>query len=102
MPIKNFPQRTSTSTTYRNMPINDWIYVEIRMAVYGLPQAGTLVNKQLLNNLAPAEYHKVVLTSGLWKHVTHPVQFSLVVYNFGVKYIGEENADHLIRTLRKH
>ena len=29
------------------------------------------------------------------------VQFTLVVDDFGVKYVGKENAEHLIRTIRK-
>ena len=39
------------------------------------------------------------LVYGLWKHVSLPVQFSLVVDDFGVKYVGEENARHLINAL---
>jgi hypothetical protein len=31
-----------------------------------------------------------------------PVWFTLVVDDFGVKYVGKENADHLMQALRKH
>ena len=43
-----------------------------------------------------------ILTPGLWQHVTCPVQFSLVVDDFGVKYkyVGEENAQHLINAIQ--
>ena len=34
------------------------------------------------------------LTPGLWKHHTRPNQFCLVVDDFGIKYIGWENAKH--------
>ena len=34
-------------------------------------------------------------------HATKPVLFSLVVDDFGVKYIDKENADHLIQALQK-
>ena len=34
--------------------------------------------------------------------MTRPVQFGLVVDDFGIKYIGKEHADHLIRSLRKY
>ena len=30
-------------------------------------------------------------TPGLWLHEWRPIQFSLVVDDFGVKYVGEEN-----------
>jgi hypothetical protein len=31
---------------------------------------------------------------GLWKHDTRPISFSLVVDDFGVKYVGREHAEH--------
>ena len=39
---------------------------------------------------------------GLWKHVTRPVAFSLVVNDFGVKYVGRKHADHLLSVLNQH
>ena len=33
--------------------------------------------------------------------MTRPVQFTLVVDDFGVKYVGKEHADHLIRALKQ-
>ncbi len=32
---------------------------------------------------------------GLWKHNTRPIQFTLVVDNFGVKYTRQEDVEHL-------
>ena len=40
-------------------------------------------------------------TPGLWRHVTRPILFLLVVDDFGVKYVGTEHAQHLINTLKK-
>ena len=40
-------------------------------------------------------------TPGLWKHVTRPIQFTLVVDDFSVKYSCREDVDHLITTLKK-
>ena len=37
----------------------------------------------------------------MWKHNTKPIWFSLVVDDFGVKYINKENADRLIQALQK-
>ena len=39
---------------------------------------------------------------GLWKHKTKPIQFVLVVDDFGIKYINKDDLDHLIRTLEKY
>ena len=61
-----------------------------------------MANKLLKERLAPAGYYEVRHTPGLWKHVTRPVAFSLVVDDFGVKYVGKENADHLVAALTKY
>ena len=74
--------------------------MKIRKAIYGLPQAGILANKQLRDKLEPAGYYEVAHTPGLLRHVTRLVQFSLVVDNFGVKYVGKENAEHLIQAIK--
>jgi hypothetical protein len=53
--------------------------MEIRRAMYGLPQAGILANKLLKQRLAKHGYYEVTHTPGLWKHISRPVQFTLVV-----------------------
>ena len=73
--------------------------MQIEKGMYGLPQAGILANKLLRKRLAPHGYYELPHTPGLWKHVSLLVQFSLVVDDFGVKYVGEENARHLINAL---
>ena len=80
--------------------LHGFVYWEIRKAIYGLPNAGRLANEQLRKNLEPAGYYEVAHTPGLWRHVRRPVQFSLIVDDFGVKYVGKEHADHLIQALR--
>ncbi len=102
MPLSLFPQHTIDQYDLATRAKDGFVYLEIRKAVYGLPQAGMLANKQLKEHLAPAGYYEVAHTPGLWRHVTRPIQFSLVVDDFGVKYVGKEHADHLIATLRKH
>ncbi len=39
---------------------------------------------------------------GLWLHEMRSIQFSLVVDDFGVKYVGKENALHLLNTIQKY
>jgi hypothetical protein len=79
---------------------NGQVMVEIRKGMYGLPQAGLLANERLKIHLAKSEYTPVKHTAGLYKHATRPVTFSLVVDDFGVKYVGAEHAEHLMSTLR--
>jgi hypothetical protein len=101
-PIALFPQHIIDQYELNKHVHKGYIYVEIRKAIYGLPQAGILANQLLRKRLAPAGYYEVAHTPGLWRHVSRPIQFSLVVDNFGAKYVGKEHADHLIKTLRKH
>ena len=70
------------------------------MIVYGLPQAGILANKLLKKRLARHGYFEQPHTPGLWKHTIRPVWFNLCVDDFGIKYIGEENLQHLYNALR--
>jgi hypothetical protein len=67
--------------------------------MYGLPQSGRLANDALVAHLKQHGYHQCKFTHGLFTHDTRPISFSLVVDNFGAKYIGKENAQHLLDTL---
>jgi hypothetical protein len=68
--------------------------------MYGLPQAGILSNQLLAHHLAIHGYHQTKFTPGLWRHFTHPIQFTLVVDDFGVQYImRKEHAQHLVDAL---
>jgi hypothetical protein len=68
--------------------------------VWGLPQAGILANKQLKQKLAPFGYHECKNTPGLWYYKTRNITFTLVVDNFGVKYVGKTDVDHLISSIK--
>jgi hypothetical protein len=70
--------------------------------MYGLLQSGLLANKLLKKRLNKHGYQQSKLAPGLWKHNTWPIQFTLVVDDFGVKYIGKEHAQHLKNTLEEH
>ncbi len=76
--------------------VNGYVHLEMRQAVWGLSQAGILANKQLRQKLAPFGYFKSTNTLGLWYHESQPITFTLVVDDFGVKYVNKEAVDHLI------
>ncbi len=84
-----------------NKIYNGHIYLEIRRAVWGLPQAGILANKLLKKRLTPHGYHECKQTSGLWKHTTWPISFTLVVDSFGVKYTRKEDINYLIKVIKE-
>ncbi len=70
--------------------------------MYGLPQSGLLANELLEKRLNKHGYRQRKLVPGLWKQDTWPIQFTLVVDNFGVKCVSEEHANHLKRALDEH
>ena len=79
-----------------------FVYCEIRKGMYGLPQAGIIAQELLAKRLKEHGYSQSETTPGLWKHEWRPIMFSLVVDDFGVKYVGEEHAEHLLKTIQKH
>jgi hypothetical protein len=76
-----------------------YIYCEIQKGMYGLPQAGIIALQLLEERLQKHGYRQSQTTPGLWKHNTCPINFSLVADDFGVKYVGKENAQHLLDTV---
>ena len=51
--------------------------------------------------LAKHGFSQTQHTPGLWKHHSKPIQFTLVVYDFGVKYNEKKDAQYLIKILRE-
>jgi hypothetical protein len=80
---------------------NGSIYIRAKHGMYGLPQAGLLANKLLKKCLNKHRYQQSKLSPDLWKHNTRPIQFTLVVDDFG-KYVGKEHAQHLKNALKEH
>jgi hypothetical protein len=67
--------------------------------MYGLSQSGILANQIIARCLAIHGYHQTKFTPGLWRHVTCPIQFTLLMDDFGVHCVGKEHAQHLIYAL---
>jgi EAL domain-containing protein (putative c-di-GMP-specific phosphodiesterase class I) len=77
------------------MSTNGYAYVEICKGMYGLKQAGKLANDQLIIHLAQYGYHQTAQTAGLWCHETRPIQFTLVVDDFGIQYKNQADWNNL-------
>jgi len=101
IPLALFPPWIVEQYNLATHAKNGMVHIEMRRAVWGLPQAGILANKKLRRKLAPHGYHEHANTPGLWYHETRPISFTLVVDDFGVKYVGKEHANHLIDCLKK-
>jgi hypothetical protein len=70
--------------------------------MYGLPQVGLIANVLLAKRLAKHGYRPVQHTHGLWMHKWRPINFSLVVDDFGVMYVGQEHVEHLEAALEEN
>jgi hypothetical protein len=101
MPLSLFPSWTKEQYNLDRLAKNRFVYLEMRRAVWGLPQAGILANKLLRKQLLPHGYYECKHTPGLWRHLTCPISFTLVVNDFGVKYVGREHANHLIKCIKE-
>jgi hypothetical protein len=99
IPIKLIPQEIIDQYNLLALVSDGHVYVEVQKGMYVLPQAGILSNQLLARRLAIHGYHQTKNTPGLWRHVTRPIQFTLVVDDFGVQYVDKEHAEHLIDAL---
>ena len=101
IPLSLFPQWIAEQYDLSTHAKDRWVHLEMRRAIWGLPQAGILANKCLRRKLAPFGYYECVNTPGLWTHKTRPISFTLVVEDFGVKYVNQEDVDHLIASIKQ-
>jgi hypothetical protein len=72
----------------------------MQRTIWGLPQVGILANKRLRRKLAPFGYFKHVNTPGLWYHKSQLISFTLVVDDFGIKYVNKKDVDHLVASIK--
>jgi hypothetical protein len=100
--LVSLPQETIEKYDLNELAQDGKVYIEIQKGMYALPQTGILSNELLQRNIAKDGYRLTTHTHGLWTHDTRPISFSLVVDDFGVKYVGREHAEHLMTCIRKH
>ena len=101
--IDDIPQEIIVEYHLKDKQSSDGhVYVEIQKGMYGLPQAGILAQQLLEKRLNMHGYSQSKIVPGLWTHKTRPISFTLVVDDFGMKYVGKENAMHLINILKEH
>ncbi|KAL7475485.1 hypothetical protein ACHAW6_001397 [Cyclotella cf. meneghiniana] len=86
------------SNFYLMTPLLHPKYIRIKFS--NLPQEiihqYKLNNKANKNGMVFVDINKSIkLVPGLWRHMTHPVQFVLTIDDFGVKYVSREHAEHL-------
>jgi hypothetical protein len=100
MPLSHFPKWIIEQYDLNTHVKDGWAHLEMQRVVWGLRQARILANKHLRRKLPPFGYYECVNTPGFWYHESQPITFTLVVDNFGVKYVKKEDVDCLIASLK--
>ena len=99
--LKNIPQEFIDEYSLLEYESSRWIYFEIIYGCYGIKQSGKLSNDLLRTHLEKEVYYKSSTTLGVWRHKCRPIQFVLIVNDFGVKYVGKQHAEHLENVFKK-
>eukprot|EP00804_Cyclotella_cryptica_P009002 CCRYP_003107-RA/>CCRYP_003107-RA protein AED:0.29 eAED:0.29 QI:0/0/0/1/1/1/2/0/642 len=103
MKLSDIPEEIITEYKLRDLvEPDDCVYIIIVLGMYGLPHAGLIANELLEKRLNQHGYHQSKLVPGLWSHKWRPIWFTLVVDDFGVKYVGKEHALHLKSVLESY
>jgi len=102
MKLDLMPEEYMQQNNLKEKAKNGYVYMEIQKGMYSLPQAGILATKFLRKHLAKHGFFELPYTPSMWMHITRPVWFTLFVYDFCIKYVGEEHAKHLLNALRRN
>jgi hypothetical protein len=101
MRLSLFPAWIIKQYDMKKHTLNGYIHLEMWQAVWGLPQAGILANKCLRQKLTQFGYLRAQIPPGLWYQESRPITFTLVVDDFGVKYVNKDDMDHLIASIKR-
>lgn len=102
MTIDIFPPEIIEQYKLWELEHNGNIYIQISKGMYGLPQAELLAHNQLVDFMEPSGYYPFRNTPDLWSHKWRPVIFTLVVDDFGIKYVVCHHIIHLLDALKSH
>jgi hypothetical protein len=65
MPLELFPICIQEQYNLKMLAYKGFVHLKMQRAIWGLPQAGILANKQLRHKLAPFGHYEHVGTPGL-------------------------------------
>ena len=97
--LKYFTKEIRDEYNIEHIADNGYVCVETRKGMYRLKEAIILTFNNVVQNLAPFEYHPAKYTAGLWKHERRKIDFTLYVDDFGIKYHNKEDAEHFLNIL---
>jgi hypothetical protein len=97
MKLELFPQEVVNEYGLRSkVDAYGNIFCKVQHGMYGLPQAGIIAQELLTRCLCKAGYRQSKITPGYWHHDWHPISFTLVINNFGLKYINKDDVKHFM------
>ena len=102
LPVKIIPQEIIDNYKLSDLENDGWVYTKIVRGMYGLPQAGKIDNDLLKKRLEWDGYYATQFKPGLWIHAWRPLNFTLVVDDFGFKSEGDAHANHLAKTFKRY
>ena len=103
MKLSDFPKNVIEPYSLRERVTPDgFVYVVTKRRMYGLPQSVIIAQYIIEKSLNDHGYHQNRFTPGLWTHEWRPICFTLVVDDFGVKYVSKEHADYLIDCIKEN
>lgn len=76
--------------------------LRVEKGMYGLTYVDIIVQELLDKRLELEGYTRSDKTPGFWYHKWRPISFTLIVDDFGVKYVGKEHANHLLAVVKDH
>ena len=100
--VTDIPDEIIEQYNLRELVDDDgYVYCEILKGMYGLPQAGIISQELLAKQLAKHGYYQSKIIPGFWMHEMRPTTFTLVVDDFAILIMSEDNANHRINILKK-
>ena len=102
IPVRLVPDEIKVEYKVSEFEHAGYLYKEINKGMYGLAQEGLLENELLAKRLKKQGFNQTPHTPGLWRQHTKPIQFSLVVGDFGIKYDNKQDAQDLINALENN
>jgi hypothetical protein len=103
MKLDNFPDDVIEQYGLKDkVDEKGFVILRVEKGMYGLPYAGIIAQNLLEERLELHGYTQSDKTPGFWSHKWRPISFTLIVDDFGVKYVGEEHANHLLSVLKEH
>jgi hypothetical protein len=78
---------------------DDTVFCKVQQGMYHLPQTDIIAQDLLTKQLHKAGYQQSKVTPRYWCHDLRPISFTLVIDNFGMKYINKTNVNYLTSVL---